>query len=101
MSLANSGLQITLHEKALVPGDYVHYDVLYESHTWQGPPIKSQPSPIPLHVESRASGAVQFGADPHKDTVDKISKALGSLMDKQMGAAIANTDLLNRRDWRK
>ena len=101
MSLANSGLQITLREKALVPGDFVPYKVLYESHTWQGPPIKHQPRPIPLNVEGRAAGGVQFGADPHKDTVDKISKALGSIMDKQMGASIANTDLLNRRDWRK
>jgi hypothetical protein len=99
MSLANSGLQITLHEKALVPGDFVPYKVLYESHTWQGPPLKRQPKPIPLNVEGN-TGGMQFGADPHKDTVDKISAALGSLMDKQMGASIANTKLLNRRDWR-
>ena len=28
---------ITLHEKKLVPGDYVHYDILYETETYQGP----------------------------------------------------------------
>ena len=96
MSLAMTGSEITLHEKLLVPGDFVPYEVLYESETWQGPPVKKQPPPIPLQIE----GAKQFGADPHKETVDKISAALGSLMDKKMGAAVQTKDLINKRDWR-
>ena len=96
MSLAMTGSEITLREVPLVPGDYVHYEVLYETNTWQGPEVKKQPAPIPLQIE----GAKQFGSDPHKETVDKISAALGSLMDRKMGAAVQNKDLLNRRDWR-
>ena len=97
MSLAMSGSQITIHEKMLVPGDFVPYEVLYETETWQGPPVKKQPPPIPLQVEGAAK---QFGSDPHKETVDKTSAALGSLMDKKLGAAVQNKQLLNRRDWR-
>ena len=97
MSLAMSGAQITLHEQMLVPGDYVHYEVLYETDTWQGDEVKKAPQPIPLQIEG---GAKQFGTDPHRETVNKISEALGSLMDKKLGAAVQNKDLLNRRDWR-
>ena len=97
MSLAMSGSQITLHEKHLVPGDFVPYEVLYETDVWQGAEVKKQPTPIPLQVEGAAK---QFGHDPHKETVDKISAALGSLMDRKMGAAVQNKQLLNRRDWR-
>ena len=92
MSLAMTGSEITIHEKLLVPGDYVHYEVLYETNVWQGPPVIKAPDPIPLQIEGAPK---QFGSDVHKETVDKISAALGSLMDKKMGAAI-----LNVRDWR-
>ena len=96
MSLAMTGSEVTIHEVMLVPGDYVHYDVLYETDTWQGEPVIKQPPSIPLQIE----GAKQFGSDPHKETVDKISAALGSLMEKKMGAAVQTKDLINRRDWR-
>lgn len=95
MSLAMTGSEVTIHEVPLVPGDFVPYDVLFETDVWQGLPVKQQPKPIPLQV-----GAKQFGSDPHKETVDKISAALGSLMDKKMGAVIQNQDLINVRDWR-
>ena len=91
MSLAMTGSEITIFEKRLVPGDYVHYEVLYETDVHQGPEVKKQPEPIPLQIE---------GAPNHKETVDKISAALGSLMDKKMGASIDNRQLLNVRDWR-
>ena len=42
---------ITIHEKKLVPGDYVHYEILYETETWQGPPAVKHLPPIPLQVE--------------------------------------------------
>ena len=88
---------ITLYEKMLVPGDYVHYEILHVASTWQGPPVKKQPPPIPLIVE----GAKQVGHDPHKETLDKISSALGSLMDKKLGAVIPTSDLLKTtRHWR-
>ena len=96
MSLAMTGAEITLHEKMLVPGDFVHYEIAFVTDVWQGKPVKKQPPQIPLIVE----GAKQFGHDPHKETLDKISSALGSLMDKKLGAAIQTKDLLNRRDWR-
>jgi hypothetical protein len=96
MSLANSGSQITIFEKMLVPGDYTHYEVLYETDVWQGPPVKKQPPPIPIHVQA---GPTQFGADPHKDTLNKITQALGGLLTKQMGQVIPNPQLINRRDW--
>ena len=96
MSLAMTGSEITIHEVMLVPGDYVHYEVLYETDTWQGEPVIKQPPSIPLQIE----GAKQFGKDDHKETVDKISAALGSLMEKKMGAAVQTKDLINRRDWR-
>ena len=92
-----TGDVITIHEKLLVPGDYVKYEVLYETNVWQGPPVHKQPEPIPLQIETEAK---QFGAGPHKDTVSKMAEALGSLMDKKMAAAIPNKDLINRRDWR-
>ena len=97
MSLAMSGSQITLHEKHLVPGDFVPYEVLYETDVWQGEEVKKQAKPIPLQVEGAAK---QFGADPHQETVNKISAALGSLMDRKMGAAVQTKDLISRRDWR-
>ena len=97
MSLAMTGSEITIFEKRLVPGDYVHYEVLYETDVHQGPEVKKQPEPIPLQIEGAPK---QFGSDVHKETVDKISAALGSLMDKKMGASIDNRQVLNVRDWR-
>ena len=93
MSLAMTGSVITIHEKLLVPGDFVPYDVLYETDVWQGPEVKKQEAPIPLEVK-------QFGADPHKDTVNKMAEAIGSMMDKKLSTVISNKALLNRRDWR-
>ena len=95
MSIAASGAQITLHEKTLVPGDYVPYEILYESEVWQGPPVIKQPSPIPVEVQ----GAKQFGSDPHQATIDKISSALGSLLEKKAAVAVPSAELINRRDW--
>ena len=93
-----TGSEITLHEIMLVPGDYVHYEVLYETDVWQGPPIIKQPPSIPLQIEGAPK---QFGSDVHKETVDKISAALGSLMDRKMGVSIQNKALLNvERNWR-
>ena len=89
-----SGSEITIHEKLLVPGDFVPYEVLYVSDVWQGPPVVKQPDPIPVEV-----GAKQFGSDPHKDTIDKISSALGSLLDQKAAVAIPSAQLINRRDW--
>ena len=89
-----TGSEITIHEKLLVPGDYVEYEVLYETDVWQGKPVVKQPDPIPVEV-----GAKQFGGDPHKDTIDKISSALGSLLEKKAAVAIPSAQLINRRDW--
>ena len=93
------GGAITLHEKKLVPGDYVHYEIAYETDVYQGPPVIKHAPPIPLQVKGgdqvQKQGAVQFGADPHKIKVDNISQALSSLM-----KAIPNTELTNVRDWR-
>ena len=90
---------ITIHEKKLVPGDYVHYEILYETETWQGPPAVKHLPPIPLQVEGgeqiQKQGGVQFGADAHKIKIDNISNALSSIM-----KAIPNTQLTNVRDWR-
>lgn len=96
MSLAMTGAEITLHEQTVVPGDFVAYEILYETETWQGPPVKKQPTPIPVEV----GGPTQFGADPHKETIDKISSALGSLLDKKAAVAIPSAEMINRRDWR-
>ena len=95
MSIAASGAQITLKEKTLVPGDYVPYEILYESEVWQGPPVIKQPSPIPVEVQ----GAKQFGSDPHQATIYKISSALGSLLEKKAAVAVPSAELINRRDW--
>ena len=95
MSIAASGATITLHEKMLVPGDFVPYEILYESETWQGRPVKKQLSPILVDVQ----GAKQFGHDPHQATIDKISSALGSLLDKKAAVAVPSAQLINRRDW--
>ena len=93
------GGAITLHEKKLVPGDYIHYEILYETETWQGPPAIKHLPPIPLQVEGgkqqQRPGGVQFGADAHKIKVDNITNALSSIMQ-----AIPNTKLTNVRDWR-
>ena len=94
MSLAMTGSEITIHEKRLVPGDYVEYEVLYETDVWQGDPVVKQPAPIPVEV-----GVKQFGSDPHKETIDKISSALGSLLEKKAAVAIPSAQLINRRDW--
>ena len=93
------GGAITLHEKKLVPGDYVHYEILYETETYQGPPTVKHAPPIPLQVEGgkrveKEGGVVQFGADPHKIKVDNISYALSEIM-----KTIPNTQLTNVRDW--
>lgn len=95
---------ITLHEKKLVPGDYVHYEILYETDTYMGSPVVKHAPPIPLQVSGpqqpggelhTKQGAVQFGADPHKETMDKVQSALGEML-----KAIPNKQMLNRRDWR-
>ena len=91
-----TGAEVTIHEKSLVPGDYVHYEILYETETHGGPPVKKQPAPIPIQVE----GAKQFGSDPHRETLDKISSALGSLMEKKAAVSIPSAQLINQRDWR-
>ena len=95
MSLAMTGSEITIHEKLLVPGDFVPYQILYESSVWQGPPTVKQPEPLPIQV----SGLRQFGADPHKATLDKISSALGSLLEKKAAVAVPSSQLINRREW--
>jgi hypothetical protein len=93
MSLAMTGSAITIHEKTVVPGDYVPYDVLYETDTWQGPEVQKQAAPIPLEVK-------QFGADPQKETINKMTEAIGSMMDKKLSTVISNKALINKRDWR-
>ena len=93
MSIATSGMQVTLWEKALVPGDFVHYEVDEELDQWRGHLAKKTPQPLPVEVKQQ--GAMQF-SDPHKETVDKISQALKSLI----GETIENKQLVNRRDWR-
>ena len=95
MSLAMTGSEVTIHEKLLVPGDYVPYEVLYVTDVWQGQPVVKQPDPILVQV-----GPQQFGSDPHKDTIDKISSALGSLLEKKAAVAIPSAQLINVRDWR-
>jgi hypothetical protein len=90
MSLYRSGLEQTIFEKTLVPGDYVHYDVAFETPVWQGQQKVIQQEYIPK--EQFAKGGMQFGADPHAQTINKISQALGEL--------ISNKQLINRRDWR-
>ena len=97
MTLSTAGDVIVLYEKHLVPGDYKHYEILYETDVWQGDPVKREPPAIPLQVQAKG---VEFGGDPHKATLNKISAALGSLMEKKMGAVIPNKDLMSRRDWR-
>ena len=92
MSLATSGMKITLWEKALVPGDFVHYEVVEELDQWRGNPAKKPLPPPPVEVKQ---GGMEF-SDPHKATVDKISQALQSLM----GESIENKELISRRDWR-
>jgi len=95
---------ITLHEKKLVPGDYVHYEILYETDTYMGEPVVKHAPPIPLQVSGpqqtggeqiQKDGAVQFGTNPHKETMNKVQSALGELL-----KAIPNKEMLNRRDWR-
>ena len=94
----DAGGVITLHEKKLVPGDYVHYEILYETETWQGPPAVKHAPPVPLQVEGAEQvpkqGGVQFGSDPHKIKVDNITNAVSELL-----KAIPNTQLTNVRDW--
>lgn len=89
MSLYRSGLEYTIFEKPLVPGDLVHYDIAFETPFWQGKPKIVQPEYIPKET---VQGGVQFGGDPHKQTINKISEALGEL--------ISSKQLINRRDWR-
>ena len=91
-----TGSEITIHEKLLVPGDFVSYQIAYVTDVWLGEPVVTQPDPIILHVD----GAKQFGADPHRETLDKITSALGSLMEKKAAVSVPSAALLNRRDWR-
>ena len=97
-----SGSVITIHEKMLVPGDYVRLEKLYESDYWLGPPHKEEAPPPELKINQPQKASVgpgmEIGGDPHKETINKISQALGALMRQQ--AAIPTTQLLNRRDWR-
>jgi hypothetical protein len=98
---------ITLHEKKLVPGDYVHYEILYETDTYMGSPVVKHAPPLPLQVSGPQQpggelvpkqGGVQFGADPHKETMTKLQGALGELL---KGVKLEpNKEMLNRRDWR-
>ena len=90
MSLYRAGLAWTINEIPLVPGQLVHYPVQYETSTWQGKPNSKEPVYTPKPVAGNS--AMQFGANPHDETINKISKALGEL--------ISNKDLINRRDWR-
>ena len=90
-----TGSEITIFEKTVVPGDYVEYQILYETDVWQGEPVVKQAEPIPVQVE----GAKQFGNDPHKETLDKITSALGSLLEKKAAVAVPSAQLINRRDW--
>jgi hypothetical protein len=90
MSAATMGINDAVREKHLVPGDYVFYergDVLSSS---TGDIVLPYPEPIRL-----TEGPMKF-SDPHKETVDKISKALGHLLQDQ----IPSKELINRRDWR-
>ena len=54
MSLAMTGSEITIHEKMLVPGDFVPYEVLFETDVWQGGPVKKQAPPIPLEIQTQS-----------------------------------------------
>ena len=97
-----SGAVITYHEKTLVPGEYVRLEKAWESDYWMGPPrIEEAPAPI-LKInhpqQQSVAGGIEFGSDPHKETINKISKALGGLMRQQ--EAIPTGQLLQRRDWR-
>ena len=94
MSLAMTGAEVTIHEKLLVPGDFVEYQILYESDVWQGPPVFKQPTPIPIVV----GGPKQFGADPHRETIDKISSALGSLLEQKAAVTKPSAELINVRE---
>lgn len=102
MSLFSGGV-ITYHEKTLVPGDYIRLEKAWESDYWMGPPKKIETPAPPLNVNSQqgqqsAGPGMQFGNDPHKETINKISKALGGLVKQQ--EAIPTGQLLKRRDWR-
>jgi hypothetical protein len=90
MSLYRSGLEWTINEIPLVPGKLVQYGVQFEVDNWQGKPKSKEPvyEPKPVAGDS----GMQFGGDPHKQTINQISKALGDL--------ISNKELINRRDWR-
>ena len=90
MSLYRSGLEWTINEIPLVPGTLVQYATQYESSTWQGKPKSKEPVYTPKPVAGNSG--MQFGGDPHGETINKISKVLGDL--------ISNKELINRRDWR-
>ena len=93
-----TGAEITIHEKMLVPGDFVPYEILYETDVWQGEPVIKLPDPIPLQVE----GAKQFGGDESKKTLDKITSALGTLLERKAAVTVPSTDIIKDegRGWR-
>ena len=105
MSLNTSGAVLTYYEKTIVPGDYVRLEKAWESDYWMGPPhSKEAPAPIlnirqPGQPGQHTTGpGMEIGGDPHKETINKISQALGGLMRQQ--EAIPTGQLLQRRDWR-
>ena len=81
-------------EKFLVPGDFVYHPIAYETNVWLGKPVRKQHPSIVTHIESEETQKkpVQFG---HEETIHKISKALGSLMEKEMSKVVPNKELLN------
>ncbi len=98
---ATQGAVITIFEKMLVPGDYVRLEKLWESNYWLGPRRKEEgPSPILQFTPEQkvAKPGMEIGTDPHKETINKISQALGGLMRKQQ--AIPTAQLVQPRDWR-
>ena len=81
-------------EQFLVPGDFVHHEIAFETDVWQGKPVKPPRPSIQTYVEDeKQANPVQFGQD---DTIHKISKALGSLVTKELGKVVSNKELLQR-----
>ena len=70
---------------------------------WKKRPPRIEEAPTPIlkinaPQQQTVGGGMEFGTDPHKETINKISKALGGLMRQQ--EAIPTGKLLQRRDWR-
>ena len=78
----NSYSTIAIDVDTVILQDHHSGEILYETDVWQGEPVIKQPTPI-VHVQPK-----QFGSDPHKETLDKISTALGSLLDKKAAVTI-------------